>query len=73
MGKRQGLGKAGREERSVQRRGQRRASGLHCRHSAPLVRPGIFTPRAEITNGRAAMLGFGILLLLEHKAGVPFF
>lgn len=34
---------------------------------------GIFTPRAEITNGRAAMLGFGILLLLEHKAGVPFF
>lgn len=34
---------------------------------------GIFTPRAEITNARAAMLGFAILLLLEHKSGVPFF
>lgn len=34
---------------------------------------GIFTPRAEIVNARAAMLGFGILLLLEAKAGVPFF
>lgn len=34
---------------------------------------GIFTPQAEILNGRAAMLGFGILLALEYKAGVPFF
>ncbi len=34
---------------------------------------GIFTPRAEITNARAAMLGFAILLLLENKSGVPFF
>lgn len=34
---------------------------------------GIFTPRAEVTNGRAAMLGFAILLALEYKAGVPFF
>ncbi|GLI68005.1 hypothetical protein VaNZ11_012327 [Volvox africanus] len=34
---------------------------------------GWFTPRAEITNGRAAMLGIAVLLLLEDKAGVPFF
>jgi hypothetical protein len=34
---------------------------------------GNFTPRAEIINARAAMLGFGILLLLEAKAQVPFF
>eukprot|EP00879_Flechtneria_rotunda_P026764 GHRR01028588.1.p2 GENE.GHRR01028588.1~~GHRR01028588.1.p2 ORF type:complete len:153 (+),score=54.81 GHRR01028588.1:789-1247(+) len=34
---------------------------------------GIFSPRAEITNGRAAMLGFAVLLALEYKAGVPFF
>eukprot|EP00884_Botryococcus_braunii_P006256 jgi/Botrbrau1/15631/Bobra.4_1s0016.1 len=34
---------------------------------------GKFTPRAEIINARAAMLGFGILLLLESKAKVPFF
>lgn len=34
---------------------------------------GYFTPRAEIVNARAAMLGFGLLLLLETKAGVPFF
>lgn len=34
---------------------------------------GIFTPRAEVTNGRAAMLGFVILMVLEWKSGVPFF
>lgn len=34
---------------------------------------GIFSPRAEIANGRAAMLGFAILMLLEFKSGVPFF
>lgn len=34
---------------------------------------GIFTPRAEITNARAAMLGFATLLLLEDKSHVPFF
>jgi hypothetical protein len=34
---------------------------------------GFFTPRAEITNGRAAMLGFAVLAALEYKAGVPFF
>lgn len=34
---------------------------------------GYFTPRAEIVNARAAMLGFGLLLLLESKARVPFF
>ncbi|KAG2435618.1 hypothetical protein HXX76_006821 [Chlamydomonas incerta] len=34
---------------------------------------GMFTPRAEITNGRAAMLAMAVLLLLEDKAGVPFF
>lgn len=34
---------------------------------------GIFSPRAEITNGRAACLGFLSLLILENKAHVPFF
>lgn len=34
---------------------------------------GAFTPRAEITNARAAMLGFAVLLLLENKSAVPFF
>lgn len=34
---------------------------------------GIFTPRAELTNGRAAMLGFAILVALEYNTGVPFF
>lgn len=34
---------------------------------------GIFTPRAEITNGRAAMLGFAAILALEWNAGVCFF
>ena len=38
-----------------------------------LLLAGIFTPQAEITNARAAMLGFAILLLLESKSGVPFF
>ena len=34
---------------------------------------GWFSPRAEVTNGRAAMLGFGTLLLMEHSSGVCFF
>ncbi|KAI8466054.1 MAG: hypothetical protein J3K34DRAFT_485531 [Monoraphidium minutum] len=34
---------------------------------------GMFTPRAEFTNGRAAMIGWAVLLWLESKAGVPFF
>lgn len=34
---------------------------------------GIFTPRAEITNGRAAMLGFAAVMALEWNAGVCFF
>jgi len=34
---------------------------------------GVFTPRAEITNGRAAMLGFAIVAALEWNAGVCFF
>lgn len=34
---------------------------------------GIFSPRAETANARAAMLGFGILMALEWKTGVPFF
>lgn len=29
--------------------------------------------RAELTNGRAAMVGFLCILALEYKAGVPFF
>lgn len=34
---------------------------------------GPFSPRAEIANGRAAMIAFAVLLALEWKAGVPFF
>eukprot|EP00798_Chlamydomonas_sp_ICE-L_P024927 gene24927-10578_t len=34
---------------------------------------GPFSPRAEIVNGRAAMLAFVALAVLENKAGVPFF
>ena len=34
---------------------------------------GAFSPRAEVTNGRAACLGFACLLYLENRAGVPFF
>lgn len=32
-----------------------------------------FSTRAEFANGRAAMLGWAALLLLERQAGVPFF
>ena len=42
-------------------------------HSCPCCASGWFTPVAEITNGRAAMLAFGILLFLEYKSGVPLF
>jgi hypothetical protein len=41
--------------------------------SRPLRAAGWFTPRAEFTNGRAAMIGWAVLLWLESKAGVPFF
>ena len=41
--------------------------------TAVLCHAGVFTPRAEITNARAAMLGFAVLLLLENKSAVPFF
>lgn len=34
---------------------------------------GPFSPKAEITNGRAAMLGFAALVWLELNAGSPFF
>ncbi|KAG2501603.1 hypothetical protein HYH03_000108 [Edaphochlamys debaryana] len=34
---------------------------------------GMFTPRAEITNGRAAMLALAVLLALEDRVHVPFF
>ncbi|GAX74356.1 hypothetical protein CEUSTIGMA_g1805.t1 [Chlamydomonas eustigma] len=34
---------------------------------------GPFSPRAETTNGRAAMLGFAVLCALESAAGVSFF
>lgn len=34
---------------------------------------GWFTPRAEITNARAAMLGFAVVAALEWNAGVCFF
>lgn len=42
-------------------------------HSARMEPFGIFTPRAELTNGRAAMVGFLCILALEYKTGVPFF
>lgn len=43
--------------------------------SAPPVHPfaGFMTPRAETTNGRAAMLAFMVVLVLELKTGIPFF
>ncbi len=34
---------------------------------------GPFSPRAELTNGRAAMLGWAVISFLEVSAGVPFF
>lgn len=34
---------------------------------------GPFSPAAEIINGRAAMLGFLLLVFIETNAGVPFF
>lgn len=34
---------------------------------------GPFSPRAELANGRAAMLGFAVLYYLENNAGAPFF
>lgn len=42
-------------------------------HSARMEPFGFFTPRAELTNGRAAMVGFLCILALEYKTGVPFF
>ena len=42
-------------------------------HGAILEPFGPFTPRAEIANGRAAMLGFAGVLALEYYMGVPFF
>ena len=39
----------------------------------PLSQSGPFSPRAELTNGRAAMLGFAVLCALEYTAGVSFF
>ena len=38
-----------------------------------VVDAGWFTPRAEITNARAAMLGFAVVAALEWNAGVCFF
>lgn len=34
---------------------------------------GVFTPRAERVNGRAAMLAIAAVLALESRVGVPFF
>jgi hypothetical protein len=34
---------------------------------------GPFSPRAELTNGRAAMIALAALVALEIEAGVPFF
>jgi hypothetical protein len=61
--------------RRRQRRGWRMlpASRVLTPLPPPAPATGMFTPQAEFTNGRAAMLAWGIVLLLEHKAGVPFF
>ena len=42
-------------------------------HSARMEAFGMFSPRAELTNGRAAMMGFLCMILLEYRTGVPFF
>ena len=47
-------------------------------HPSPLLPAllhyaGPFSPRAELANGRAAMLGFVVLYYLEYNAGAPFF
>mmetsp|Transcript_15706 Transcript_15706/g.39938 ORF Transcript_15706/g.39938 Transcript_15706/m.39938 type:complete len:205 (-) Transcript_15706:133-747(-) len=34
---------------------------------------GPMSPRAETTNGRAAMLAFMVMLVLEQRTGIPFF
>lgn len=34
---------------------------------------GVFTPRAERVNGRAAMAAIAAILALESRVGVPFF
>lgn len=34
---------------------------------------GVFTPRAERVNSRAAMLAFAVLVWAEAQSGVPFF
>jgi hypothetical protein len=31
------------------------------------------SPRAETANGRAAMLAFMVMLVLELRTGIPFF
>lgn len=42
-------------------------------HSARHEPFGMFTPRAELTNGRAAAIGIICILALEYQTGVPFF
>lgn len=49
------------------------ASMVPIMHGALLEPFGVFTPRAELANGRAAMLGFAGVLALEYHTGVPFF
>lgn len=55
----------------------RRASAYLQTHSKVLVfffsAPGWFTPQAEVTNARAAMLGIAVVAVLEWNAGVCFF
>mmetsp|Transcript_29325 Transcript_29325/g.82718 ORF Transcript_29325/g.82718 Transcript_29325/m.82718 type:complete len:206 (+) Transcript_29325:257-874(+) len=34
---------------------------------------GFMSPRAETTNGRAAMLAFAVMVALELRTGIPFF
>jgi hypothetical protein len=49
------------------------ASMVPIMHGALLEPFGPFTPRAEIANGRAAMIGIVGVAALEYSSGVPFF
>ena len=44
-----------------------------ARNVDPEESEGIFTPKAEIINGRAAMLGFASLLIIEAVKGTALF
>jgi hypothetical protein len=49
------------------------ASMAPIMHGAMLEPFGIFTPRAELANGRAAMIAWASILGLEYVTNTPFF